>query len=115
MDDDNSLIYWYLNGVKLIENRQEINSERTHIASKDTIKSYMYYILVHLSITDLTLMDLEQAANFEVPCTGTYKDSLISSDRNFSTHYEVMKSFPYSKQPNENTTALAEEPHECIS
>ena len=71
MDDDNFLIYWYLNGIKLIENRQVINSERTHIASKDTIKSHMYYILVHLSITDLALMALEQAANFEVPCTET--------------------------------------------
>ena len=66
MDDDNSLIYWYLNGVKLIENRQEINSERTHIASKDTIKLHMYYILVHLNITDLALMDLEQNTDFEV-------------------------------------------------
>ena len=63
MDDDNSLIYWYL---KLIENRQEINSERTHIASKDTIKPHMYYILVHLNITDLALMDLEQNTDFEV-------------------------------------------------
>ena len=66
MDDDNSLIYRYLNGIKLTENRQEINSERTHIASKDTIKSHMYYILVHLNITDMALMDLEQNADFEV-------------------------------------------------
>ena len=44
MDDDNFLIYWYLNGIKLIENRQEINSERTHIASKD--KPHMYYIYI---------------------------------------------------------------------
>ena len=83
------------------------------IASKD--KPHMYYILVHLNITDLALMDLEQAADFEVPCTGTYKDSLISSDGNFSTNYEAMKSCPYSKEPNENTTALAEEPRQCIS
>ena len=115
MDDDNFLIYWYLNGVKLNENRQEINSERTHIASKDTIKLHMYYILVHLNITDLALMDLEQTADFEVRCTGTYKDSLISSDGKFSTSYEAMKSFPYSKEPNENMTASAKEPCECIS
>ena len=73
MDDDNSLIYWYLNDVKLIENRQEINSERTHIASKDTIKPHMYYILVYLNITDLALMDLEQNTDFEVWCTGIHK------------------------------------------
>ena len=99
---------------KLNENRQEINSERTtHIASKD--KPHMYYILVHLNITDLALMDLEQATDFEFPCTGTYKDSLISSDGKFSTSYEAMKSFPYSKEPNGNTTASAEEACECTS
>ena len=85
------------------------------IASKDTIKPYMYYILVHLNITDLALMDLEQAADFEVWCAGINKDSLISSDGRFSTNYEVMKSFPYSKEPNENTTTLAEEPRESVS
>ena len=76
MDDDNSLIYCFL---KLIENRQEINSERTHIASKDTIKLHMYYILVHLNITDLALMDLEQNTDFEVWCIGIHKDSLKNS------------------------------------
>ena len=99
MDDDNSLNYRYLNGIKLTENRQEINSARTHIPSKDTIKQHMYYILVHLNITDLALMDLEQADDFEVWCNGIYKDSLISSDGKFSTNYGVMKSCPYSKNP----------------
>ena len=56
-------------------------------------------------------MDLKQAADFEVRCTGTYK---ISSDGKFSNNYGVMKSCPYSKEANENMTS-AEEPRECIS
>ena len=44
-------------------------------------------------------MNLKQATDFEVRCTGTYR---ICSDGKFSNNYGVMKSYPYSKEHNKN-------------